>query len=233
MKIKLLNHTLLVHFCLFSVSGWFWSRSGLFFRFSSSYHSEENRKKTKQNGSKTTQKPRRYKNEQVTYDLTVLFSLIFVLNLRDWVTCGDTKGGRLRDREVPLYLSFPDKYITLLHWLQKVVHYGIITFNCCKRFCRLDSSEICCFWANATSPAKTGRLKLSSATFCPWQLSFQSSRVGITIILVGLGGLERFSDKFDCSQSIFPAPKSVKAMVFYFSVKHFVCTGRARAFPPK
>ena len=29
----------------------------------------------------TTQKPRRDDNEQVTYDLTVLFSLIFVLNL--------------------------------------------------------------------------------------------------------------------------------------------------------
>ena len=29
----------LVHCRLFSVSGWFWSRSGFFFRFSSSYHS--------------------------------------------------------------------------------------------------------------------------------------------------------------------------------------------------
>ena len=49
-----------------------------------------------QNGSKTTQKPRRDDNEQVTYDLTVLFSLIFVLNLWDWVTCGETRRNRLK-----------------------------------------------------------------------------------------------------------------------------------------
>ena len=48
--------------------------------------------KKPQNGSKTTQKPRRDKNEQVTYDLTVLFSLIFVLNLWDCVTCGVAYG---------------------------------------------------------------------------------------------------------------------------------------------
>ena len=42
------------------------------------------------NGSKTTQKPRREDNEQVKCDLTVLFSLISIFNLLEWVNCDHT-----------------------------------------------------------------------------------------------------------------------------------------------
>ena len=45
--------------------------------------------KENRNGSKTTQKPRREDNEQVKCDLTVLFSLISIFNLLEWVTCGE------------------------------------------------------------------------------------------------------------------------------------------------
>ena len=41
------------------------------------------------NGSKITQKSRREDNAQVKCDLTVLFSLISIFNLLEWVTCGE------------------------------------------------------------------------------------------------------------------------------------------------
>ena len=39
-----------------------------------------------QNGSKTTQKPRKDGNDQLKYDLAVLFSLKFIFNPDEWVT---------------------------------------------------------------------------------------------------------------------------------------------------
>ena len=76
-KMKLLNHTLVVCGHLFSVLGWFWSRSG----------SEKNTRKNKQTGnsSKTTQKLRRDDNKQLMYDLTVLVSSIFIFNFWEWL----------------------------------------------------------------------------------------------------------------------------------------------------
>ena len=53
---------------------------------------EKTSKKTR-NGSKTTQKPRRDDNEQVKYDLTVLFSSKFIFNLWEWVICGILQRG--------------------------------------------------------------------------------------------------------------------------------------------
>ena len=47
--------------------------------------------KKQQNGSKTTQKPRRDDNEQLKYDLTVLFSSIFIFNPWEWVTCDSSQ----------------------------------------------------------------------------------------------------------------------------------------------
>ena len=44
--------------------------------------------KNSQNGSKTSQKPRKDDNEQLKYDLPVLFSLKFIFNPEEWVTCG-------------------------------------------------------------------------------------------------------------------------------------------------
>ena len=52
---------------------------------------EEGDPKNSQNGSKTTQKPRKDDNEQLKYDLAVLFSLKFIFNPEEWVTCDVTK----------------------------------------------------------------------------------------------------------------------------------------------
>ena len=44
--------------------------------------------KNSQNGSKSTQKPRKDDNEQLKYDLAVLFSLKFIFNPEECVTYG-------------------------------------------------------------------------------------------------------------------------------------------------
>ena len=78
------NKTAKSYFSCFLASGWFWSRSESFFG-----SQEEGDPKNSQNGSKTTQKPRKDDNEQLKYDLAVLFSLKFIFNPEEWVTCGN------------------------------------------------------------------------------------------------------------------------------------------------
>ena len=73
-KTNILVHCRVSSRCL----GGFGAVLGFFFRVVGN-GGRKSKKKT-QNGSKTTQTPRRGDNEQITYDLTVLFSLIFVLN---------------------------------------------------------------------------------------------------------------------------------------------------------
>ena len=48
--------------------------------------------KNSQNGSKTTQKTRKDDNDQLKYKLAVLFSLKFIFNPKEWVTCDKLKG---------------------------------------------------------------------------------------------------------------------------------------------
>ena len=48
--------------------------------------------KNSQNGSQTTQKTRKGANNQLKYNLAVLFSLKFIFNSEEWVTCDKLKG---------------------------------------------------------------------------------------------------------------------------------------------
>ena len=68
-----------------------WSRSESFLDHSPLPLIPEKRRviqKNSQNSSKTTQKPRKDDNDQLMYDLAVLFSLKFIFNPEECVTCG-------------------------------------------------------------------------------------------------------------------------------------------------
>ena len=81
---------------------------------------EEGDPKNSQNGSKTTQKPRKNVNEQLKYDLAVLFSLKFIFNPEEWVICGWV--ANLKSKLLMIQLL----YIKLSKVFQESYHVAIV-----------------------------------------------------------------------------------------------------------